>query len=816
LNKPLKNLNYFGRILGVAALCAFGASAPVRAAEPGPAGQDHFKLLEEYCSKCHNATDWAGGLAYDVLTPDTIGSESKTWEHTVRKLRGRLMPPPGEKQPDQQAVDGFVNWMEGRLDAHAGEHSDPGHVGLYRINRTQYALAVESLLRVKVNPAELLPKETKSEGFDNVANVLRVSPTFIDQYINAARQVSVMAVGDANARPLSRTYRASPSRQAFHQEGFPLGTRGGMAVEHWFPADAEYEFNLRVPVGGGYGMGLAEQRLVFLIDGRKVFEQVVGGEKDARAVDQLQAPANAAIAARFQKIRVPVTAGPHRLLVTFQETSFAESEAGLFPFTPGGGSDGFARVTALDVVGPYNPTGVSDTPSRRKIFICRPASAAEEEPCARRIVARLATEAFRRPVTDEDLVAPLAFYAEGRKQGSFDTGIQSAVMAILASPKFLYRLQEVPPDAKPGQVYALSDLELATRLAFFLWSQGPDDELLQIAAAGKLKEEAVLDQQIERMLKDPRAGTLVTNFAAQWLNIEGLADVDPDPAIYPTFDEDLRRAYRTELELFAGEILGKDRNVTELISSDITFVNERLALQYGIPNIRGDQFRRIRLQDSHRRGLLGKGAVLMLTSYGNRTAPVIRGAYILERITGTPPAAPPPGVEALKDNTPGGKQLTVRQRLEIHREKPSCNACHGVMDPLGFALENFDAIGSWRTVDRLASEPIDASATTPAGQHFAGPDDVRAALLERPEQFVQTLTEKLMTYGLGRLVEHEDMPRVRAIVRDARSQDYRFSALVRGVVHSDAFRKARVASLEEPKPSAVPAATLSKAESNRE
>ncbi|MET0291706.1 MAG: DUF1592 domain-containing protein, partial [Steroidobacteraceae bacterium] len=762
----------------------FGAASQLSAAEPVAA---QFQMLEEYCGKCHNATDWAGGLAYDTLTPDTIEAEAKTWENTVRKLRGRLMPPPGEKQPDQTKVDGFVSWMEGRLDAHANERADPGHVGLYRINRTQYALAVESLLKVKVNPAELLPKETKSEGFDNVANVLRVSPTFIDQYINAARQVSVLAVGEANPRPVSRTYRASASRQAFHQEGFPLGSRGGMRVEHWFPADGEYEFNLRVPVGGGYGMGLAEQRVVFLLDGRKVFEQRVGGDKDSRAVDQLQAPANAAIAARFQKIRLPVTAGPHELMVTFQETSFAESEAGLFPFTPGGGSDGYARVSAMDVTGPFNAAGFGDTPSRRKIFVCRPANTADEVPCARRIVTALATEAFRRPVNDEDLRSPMAFFETGRKQGGFDTGIQTAVMAILSSPKFLYRVQELPPGAKPGQVYALSDLELATRLSFFLWSQGPDTELLDIAAAGKLKDPAMLEAQVTRMLKDPRAATLVSNFASQWLDLDRLGDVDPDPALFPTFDEELRRAYRTEVELFVGDVLRQDHNVMELLSADTTFVNERLALQYDIPNIRGDRFRPVKLTDSRRFGLLGKGAILMLTSYGNRTAPVIRGAYILERITGTPPAAPPPGVEALLENDPHGKQMTVRQRLEIHRAAPSCNACHGVMDPLGFALENFDAIGTWRTVDRAASEPIDSAATMPDGRHFTGPESMRKVLLERPDQFVQTLTEKLMTYALGRLVEYEDMPRVRAIVRDAREHDYRFSSLVMGVVRSDAF-----------------------------
>ncbi|RYG70958.1 DUF1592 domain-containing protein, partial [bacterium] len=401
-----------------------------------------------------------------------------------------------------------------------------------------------------------------------------------------------------------------------------------------------------------------------------------------------------------------------------------------------------------------------------------------------------------------DLVAPMAFYAEGRKQGEFDTGVQTAIMAILSSPKFLYRLQEPPAGAKPGDVYALPDLDLATRLSFFLWSQGPDEELLSLAVAGKLTDPATLDAQVMRMLRDPRAKTLVTNFASQWLDADRLSDVDPDPALFPTFDEDLRRAYLTELELFVGEVIGNDRSLMELLSSDRTFVNERLALQYGIPNIRGDQFRAVTLTDSTRRGLLGKGAILMLTSYGNRTAPVIRGAYVLERIIGTPPAAPPPGVEALKENEAHGKQLTVRQRLEIHREKPSCNACHGVMDPIGFALENFDAIGAWRQVDRMASEPIDAIATTPDGRRFTGPDTLRDALLADPDQFVQTFTEKLMTYALGRLVEHEDMPRVRAIVRDAKSKDYRFSSIVLGVVHSDAFLKTRVGNVESSTPAA--------------
>ncbi len=762
-------------------------------------------LLEQYCGKCHNATDWAGGLAFDTLSLDHVGGDGKVWEETVRKMRGRLMPPPGEKQPSQQAFDQFVSWMEGKLDTEAASRPDPGHVGLHRINRTEYARAVQDLFDLKISPETLLPKDTKSDGFDNVANVLRVSPTFLDQYISAARTVSLLAVGDAKARSVSQTYRAPPARQGTYQEGFPLGSRGGMAVEHLFPADGDYEFNLRVPVGGGYGSGLVEQRVLFLIDGRKVFEQRLGGEEDARSVDQLQAPAQAKINARFQKIRLPVKAGPRKLVVTFVATTMAESESLFTPFVPGGG-DNFARVAAIDITGPYKANGVSDTPSRQRIFSCRPTSEADEPACAKDIIARIARQAFRRPVTDADLVAPLRFYAEGHKQGGFETGIQTAIMAVLSSPKFLYRIENVPANAKPGDVYALDDYAVASRLAFFLWSQGPDDTLLALAGQGRLKDPAVLSAQVQRMLADRRAESLVSNFANQWLNIEGLDNVDPDQALYPNFDEDLRRAYRRELELFVGTVLRDDRPIMELITADYSFLNERLALHYGVPNVRGDQFRRVKLPDSKRFGLLGKGAMLMSTSYGNRTAPVLRGNWILERITGTPPAAPPPGVEALKENQPGTRPMTVRERLEEHRQKPSCNACHGVMDPLGFALENFDAIGAWRDKDRESLERIDAGASLAGNHPVKGPDELRAWLAARPDQFAQTLTEKLMTFALGRVVEWHDMPQVRAIVRNAKVGDYRFSSLVSGIVRSDAFLKARV-----PDAVATPATTTAQA-----
>jgi mono/diheme cytochrome c family protein len=773
-----------------AALGALLLNAAEPAASSGEAAT-HFQMLDKFCDQCHNATDWAGGVAFDTMTPETIATEAKVWEEAVRKLRGRLMPPPGEDQPAQETLDNFVSWMEGRLDAHAFDKPNPGHVSLHRINRTEYARAVEQLLAVKINPAAILPRETKSDGFDNVANVLRVSPTFLDQYISAARTVSVLAVGEPNARAIGQTYRAPPARQAFYQEGMPLGTRGGMEIEHWFPADGEYEFTIRVPVGGGYGLGLAEQTLIFKVDNKRLLQQTLGGEEDSRAIDQRQAPAAAEIAARFQKIRVPVSAGPHKVTITFVQTSYSEGESLLFPFVPGGGSDSYARVAAVDIMGPFNPRGISETPSRRKIFHCRPATVAEEPVCAKQIVARLAREAFRRPVNDEDLKAPLQFYAEGRQLGSFDTGIQTAIMAILSSPKFLYRIESTP-NLPVGTVYALDDLSIASRLSFFLWSQGPDDVLLDLAAAGKLREPMVLEQQVTRMLADDRARSLVTNFAYQWLNIEGLNDVDPDPAFFPSFDADLRSAYVREMELFVDSVLRSDRNVTDLLTSNYTFVNERLALHYGIPDIRGDQFRRVQLVDSKRWGLLGKGAFLMLTSYGNRTAPVLRGAYILERITSTPPKAPPPGVEALKDNQVGTKLLTVRERLEEHRVKPSCNACHGVMDPLGFALENFDAVGAWREVDREANTKVDAGAVTADGRKLAGPDDLRNMLASKPEQFVQAITEKLLIYALGRTVEFHDMPRVRAIVKEAKSKDYQFSALISGIVRSEQFLLSRV------------------------
>jgi hypothetical protein len=528
--------------------------------------------------------------------------------------------------------------------------------------------------------------------------------------------------------------------------------------------------------------------LIVTIDGAKVFEGTIGGEEDIRAIDQQQAPAVAAINGRFQNIPVKVTAGPHKVGVTFVARTYAESDEILHSFRPGVGEDRIVRVGSLEIVGPYQPTGVSDTPSRQRIFVCKPRAQAEETACAKTILSAIARKAYRRPITEADLEAPMAFYGAARGLADFDTAIRDALPAILASPKFLYRAERSPAGLAAGSVHAISDLELASRLSFFITGRGPDAELLAAAERGTLDTHAVLEAQVSRLLRDSRSETLVTNFAFQWLKMRGLDDIDPDAIIFPNFDDSLRAAFRREMELFVGSVLREDRSVLDLLTADHTFVNERLALHYGIPNVRGDQFRRVSLADTNRHGLLGKGAVLLTTSYANRTAPVLRGAWILENLLGTPPAAPPPDVEAFDENKDGEKARTVREIMEEHRARPSCNACHGVMDPLGFALENFDAIGAWRATDRDAGTPIDASGQLVDGTMVSSPADLQRALVRKPEQFVQTVTERLMTYALGRTTEYYDMPTVRRIVRETAKQNYRFSAIVMGIVTSDPFR----------------------------
>jgi Protein of unknown function (DUF1592)/Protein of unknown function (DUF1588)/Protein of unknown function (DUF1585)/Protein of unknown function (DUF1587)/Protein of unknown function (DUF1595) len=793
------------------------AGAPAEAqASDVPGADQHWGMLKQYCTKCHNAEDWAGGVAFDTMTPQEIPEQAEIWEHAMRKLRGRLMPPPGKPQPDAATIHSFVSWMENTLDTVATTRPDPGRVALHRLNRKEYANSVWDLLHVTVDPNTILPQDDRSDGFDNVASVLQVSPSFLDQYLSAARAIAVEAVGEVPEHPIGTQYMVkNPATQFFHVDGLPLGTRGGLQVEHEFPADGEYELNI-----GNLAIALwvtnleFKNTLVATLDGKKFWQGDIGGEEDLKAIDQKQDPAVDAINARLKGIRFKATAGPHKVAVTFLHRTFAESDDRLYMQLPGGGQDRILRLGNFEVKGPFSATGISDTPSRKKIFLCHPAAAAEEDACAEKIITVLAREAYRRPVTEADMKLLMKFYRAGRQEKDFDTGIREVVTAVLASPFFLYRAERTPSELvatsnsnTPGAAterpatersakeppagatsYRITDLELASRLSFFLWSTVPDDELLNLATADKLHDPQVLAAQVHRMLADPKSLTLSTNFAFQWLGLDRLAEIQPDPNLFP-YAGDPREDYRTEMKLFVDSIFREDHDVMDLLTANYTYVNERLALDYGINNVRGDQFRRVVLQDPNRFGLLGKGGILMATAYPNRTAPVLRGAWILERVTGTPPSPPPPAVPSLKENKNGETPHTVRELMALHRDKPACFACHGVLDPLGFALENFDAVGEWRTKDRIAGTTIDASGVLPDGTKINGPVDLRNALASNPNQFVQTVTEKLMTYATGRAVDYHDMPTIRAIVRDSAKDNYRFSTIVMRIVNSDQFQK---------------------------
>jgi cytochrome c5 len=728
-------------------------------------------LLDKYCATCHNQRLKTANLTFDAMDLSHVASDGAVWEKAVRKLRGGMMPPPGAPRPDLTAVDSFVSWLETSLDQAAAANPNPGLVPLHRINRVEYSNSMRELFGIEVDATALLPADDISDGFDNIANVLKVSPSFLDQYITAARAVILQAIG----KPLSTdavrvTLRGTPAEPA----DLPLGTRGGTVAEYLFPADGEYEF--RMAVGGGGGRG-----------GRGAAPPAV----DTESVVTLDGVKISTLG------RVTVKAGMHKIALSTPARSFIENETMLQSFVPGGaglayGGAGGGRggaAAAVSVNGPFNPTGNRAEPvNRQRIFVCHPPDAAEEAACASRIFANIARRAFRRPVTDRDLAAPLAFFKEARKSGDFERGIEGGLIAILASPKFLYRAEIPPQNVAAGSMYRISDLELASRLSFFLWSSIPDNELLTVAEQGKLKDPAVLEQQVKRMLAAPQAKSLVTNFAFQWLRVREMASFEPDPIIYPAFDASLKRAFQREMELFIESVFHEDRGALDLLNGNYTYANERLALHYGIPNVRGDQFRRVELEDPNRWGLLGKGAILMVTSYPNRTAPVLRGAFILESIAGTPPSPPPPNVEAFKENKEGEQAKTVRQIMEQHRASPSCNACHGVMDPLGFAFENYDSIGMWRVKDKFARTVIDSAGKLVDGTAVNGPADVRQALMKHPEQFVQTMTEKLLTYGLGRRLEYYDMPGVRKIVRDAGRDNYRFSSIIMGIIRSAPFQ----------------------------
>jgi len=794
------------------------AQTPARTA-PAAAGADPYRaMLNTYCVGCHNTRLRTGGIAFDALDPQSAADDAQVWEKALRKLRGRLMPPPGTPQPSQKDIDSFTAWMEGALDSRVldthAKGPKAGYVPIQRLNRTEYAATVKALVGVEVKATEILPQDIQVGGFDNIAVALSVSPAFLDQYIAGARQIAKLAVSNPNPRVSNVKYSIAANQNP--DQPLPLGTRGGVRFKHNFPADGEYRITM-TDLGAGLYTGPLENEstLVGMIDGKIVFRKTIGGPADQALADRKGADGRALIMDRFQKIPVQVQAGVHDVVIAFIERSHVETDenvANLAPFAGLTGSIAQAngRLPVLrdgvEIVGPYNPKGVSKTASRALIFVCDP-KPAEEASCARQITENLARRAFRRPVTADDVSRLMPFYEAGRQNnGSFDQGIEQVVAAVLASPEFLYRAIRGPKGTSPNTEFALTDLELASRLSFFLWNTGPDDELLKLAAAGGLTKPGAMEKQVRRMMADPKASSLVTSFAMKWLNLTTLDQVKPDPALFPGFSEALRRDFSTEAEDFVSSILLEDRSVVDLLTADHTFLNERLARHYGISGILGPQFRRVTLAEKAgtgpegsvvpadslkaRWGLLGKAAVQLRTSYGDRTSPVLRGAWVLDKIMGTPPSPPPPDTATDLSQKAGEQPKTVRARLEQHRDKAVCRQCHGVIDPVGLPLESFDAIGQFRTTDRQANNaPIDASTVLPSGIPIGGPVDLEAQLAQRPEMFAKAFTEKLMMYALNRELEYFDMPQVRAVVRGAAKDNYKFSSIVLGIVNTDAFRK---------------------------
>jgi mono/diheme cytochrome c family protein len=760
-------------------------AAPTAAPAASPDVAVAYKaMLTRYCVGCHNARLLTAGLDLSAVDLNQVAQNAPALEKVVRKLQSRMMPPPGLPRPDEPTTDAFLSWAQAHLDQAAAKAPDPGRVVLHRLNRDEYANAVRDLFALEVSPAALLPQDDTSDGFDNVADVLQVSPVFLDQYIAAARTVAINAVGDAKMRPALVTLKPTPGNsQGAHIEGLPLGTRGGFITDQLFPAEGDYQFTINGSKTFNYDYVVPDDRLLAVVDGKVVYDSA----KDPTPPEKV--PLGVARGHTF-KYELHLSGGRHRIGAAYVTPAYHASLSELSPYKVSTGYIG-PTVVSADIAGPARPVGLGHSPSRDAVFICRPSSKAAEEPCARKIIASLARRAYRRPVTDKDIEPPLRFFRGGQKVGGFETGVQQAIMAVLVSPSFLYRTTAVPKGLAEGAAYPVSDIDLASRLSFFLWSSIPDDTLLTLAEQGRLKQPKVLEAQVRRMLADPRSESLVTTFGFQWLHLGSLDTIDPDPNIFPEFDADLRAAYREEMRLFLGSVIHSDKSVLQLLNGDYTFVNERLARQYGIPNVVGNKFRRVKLDDPARWGLLGKGAVLTTTSYPNRTSPVLRGAWLLENILGTPPHAPPPGVGALTENVDGQKALTVREQMAVHRKQASCNYCHGIMDPIGLSMDNFDAVGGWRTKDRFAGEAIDASSVTVTGEKMNGVNDLRAHIAKQPEQFVQTFTERLMIYGLGRSVTYHDMPAIRAIVRSTRPSNYRFSDLVMGVVQSDQFRMSK-------------------------
>lgn len=747
-------------------------------------------VMDRYCGRCHSDRQMRGNLSLEDFDATQAFDQAETAEMVIRKMRAGMMPPPGARRPDEAVLEGVMVALESRIDSASALNPNPGTRTFQRLNQAEYAASIKALLGLEIDPSGYLPPDTKSANFDNIADAQMLSPTLMDSYLNAAAEVSRLAVGDVRATAGEATYKVPRlASQTEYVEGAPFGTRGGLSVVHTFPADGTYRFRILLqptPTGELFARTARDEVLEVSVDGERVALLEIDRWMSQSDPDGTQ----------IQTDPISLRAGPHRVSAAFlprQEGpvvdiispighSLADTQIGLAY-----GITTVPHLREVGIGGPFTVTGVSDTPSRRAVFTCRPTSIEEELPCATQIIERLGTQAYRRSLRPNELDDLVAFYSEGREEGGFEVGVRTALQALLASPHFIFRIEELAAPTDREGIYRLSDEDLATRLAFFLWGAPPDDELLRLAADDRLHEPEVLEAQIDRMLDSPAAEGLGHRFAAQWLRLSDIEKVHPDALKYPDFDTQLAEAMIEETVAFFNFLVAEDRSALELISADYTFVNERLAEHYGIPGVAGNYFRQVAYPGEGRRGLLGHGSVLTLTSHANRTSPVLRGKWIMEVLLGSPPPAPPPNVPELEDagEAVEGRMLTVREQLEMHRDNPSCNSCHSMIDPLGLALENYDVTGRWRIKD--SGSAVDVRGELYDGTPLNSVADLRVALLQRPEPILRTFTENLMAYALGRRVEYFDMPAIREITRSAANDGYRVSSFIKGVIYSDAF-----------------------------
>jgi len=776
---------------------ASDASSTIAAADRG--------VVDKYCVSCHNQRLKTSGLALDTAELSDVAAHPEVWEKVIRKVGAGMMPPAGVPRPDDAAKRALISRLEGVLDNAAKARPNPGRPLVHRLNRAEYANAIRDLLAVELDVSSMLPPDDSSGGFDNNADVLGLSPVLLESYLTAAERITALAIGDPKAPPMGELFRVRQDEsQDRHIEGLPLGTVGGILIPTTLPLDGEYQFQVRLfrtNLGTMRGLEYAHQ-LEISVNGERVHLASFGGDNEITASSDNPTITGDDVDGRFT-VRVPLKAGPAQIGVAFVEKTHALNTRRLQSYVRSSSDtidfSGYPHIDEIILTGPFKVTGVGDTPSRRRIFVCQPKAASEEDGCARKILAALARRAYRGDVSKEDLQTLQDFYQRGRQDGSFDTGIDLALRRMLSSPKFLVRVERDPASLPAGSAYRLSDLEIASRLSFFLWSSIPDDTLLDVASKGGLKTPAGIDQQVRRMLADPKSQAFVDNFVGQWLQLRNLKTKQPNSHEFPDFDDNLRTALGTEAEMFFASIMREDRSVVDLMTADYTFLNERLARHYGIPNVYGTHFRRVTLKDDTRRGLLGKGAVLMVTSHPHRTSPVLRGKWVLENILGSPPPPPPDVVPPFDEEAGAAKPKSVRERMEQHRRNPACASCHRMIDPAGLALENFDAIGGWRTRDGgTRGAPVDASGQLIDGTQINGVVELRAALLREPEIFVRTMTEKLMTYALGRGLTATDMPAVRTVVRDSARDQYRFSSVILEIVRSVPFQMRTKSPAAEP------------------